>query len=83
MTAKKRLDALEAQRQAFEAAHVRRSDLPGFLLAVLEAVQEEAGQAAFQRVAGRWAQAEGRGSGGFVMGSWCRRDPWAESLSLI
>lgn len=53
MTAKKRLEALEAQRRAFEAAHVPRSDLPGFLLAVLEAVQEEAGQAAFQRVAGR------------------------------
>lgn len=52
----KRLSELEAQRRAFEAAHVRRSDLPGFLFAVLQVVQEEAGTPTFQRVACRIVQ---------------------------
>ncbi|WP_295817062.1 hypothetical protein [uncultured Deinococcus sp.] len=48
-----RVAALEAKRRAFDAAHIPFSEVSGFLLAVLEVVQEEAGQAAFQDVAGR------------------------------
>lgn len=49
----KRLAALESQRRAFDAAHIPLSDVPGFLLAVLDVVEAEAGHAAFQDVAGR------------------------------
>ncbi|GHF32294.1 hypothetical protein GCM10017781_06150 [Deinococcus metalli] len=49
---------LEAQRRAFETSHVRRSELPGVLLAVFQIVQEEAGTPAFQRIAGRMVRAK-------------------------
>lgn len=48
-----RVGRLEAKRRAFDAAHIPFTDVSGFLLAVLEVVQEEAGQAAFRDVAGR------------------------------
>lgn len=48
-----RLEALEARRQAWEAAHVPLSDVPGFLLAVLQIVEDEAGTETAGRVAGR------------------------------
>lgn len=50
---KARVGRLEEERRAWEAAHLPLSDLFEMLQAVLEVVQEEAGQAAFQRVAGR------------------------------
>lgn len=53
MSRAKRLAALEAQRAAWEAAHVPLSDLSVVLLAVLETVRDEAGTETAGRVAGR------------------------------
>ncbi|ACO46242.1 hypothetical protein DEDE109153_01075 [Deinococcus deserti] len=55
MTGRKaqRLARLEAKRRAFEASHVRISDIPGFLLAVLQIVEEGGGPDTVGRVAGR------------------------------
>lgn len=39
----RRVTALERERREWEARHVRRSDIPGFLFAVLSVVGEEAG----------------------------------------
>lgn len=50
---KARLGILEDKRRAWESEHLPLSDLPKFLQAVLDVVQQEAGQATFQRVAGR------------------------------
>lgn len=53
-----RLARLEAKRRAFEAEHVRASDLPGFLLAVLDIVGQEAGPDVGGRVARRLVEAK-------------------------
>ncbi|MDL2343100.1 hypothetical protein QOL99_02935 [Deinococcus sp. MIMF12] len=49
----RRVAALEARRREWEAAHVPLSDLPGFLFAVLSAVEAEAGADAAGQIAGR------------------------------
>ena len=48
-----RLDRLEAARRKWEAEHVPLPHVFAYLLDVLSIVQEEAGTAAFSRVAGR------------------------------
>lgn len=53
-----RVGKLEAKRRAFEASHVPRSDLPGFLFAVLEVVSQEAGPDVGGRVARRIVEAK-------------------------
>lgn len=55
MTGRKgqRVARLEAKRQAWEASHVRLSDIPGFLLAVLQIVGEEAGPDTVGRIGNR------------------------------
>ncbi|MFC4426976.1 hypothetical protein [Deinococcus navajonensis] len=44
---------LETERRAWEASHVRLSELPGFLLTVLQIVEEEGGPDTVGRVCGR------------------------------
>lgn len=53
-----RLGRLETKRRAFQAAHVRVSDLPGFLFAVLGIVGQEAGPDAAARCAGRMLEGQ-------------------------
>lgn len=53
-----RLGRLEAKRRAFLAEHVRVSDLPGLLFAVLDIVGQEAGPDVGGRVARRIVEAK-------------------------
>lgn len=53
-----RLGRLEAKRRAFQAAHVRVSDLPGFLFAVLDVVGQEAGPDTAGRCAERMLEGQ-------------------------
>jgi len=48
-----RLSRLETARRKWEAEHVHSSHVLAYLLDMLSIVQEEAGTAAFSRVAGR------------------------------
>jgi hypothetical protein len=48
-----RLEALEEKRRAFEASHVRRSEVRAMFFAVVEVVEDEAGADVGARVAGR------------------------------
>lgn len=53
MSRRKRVERLEEQREAWEAAHLPLSHVSAFLFDVLTVVQEEAGKETCGRVAGR------------------------------
>ena len=53
MSHDRRLKQLEGKRREWEAQHVPRSDVTGFIFTVLDIVQAEAGPAVASRIMGR------------------------------